>query len=510
MTGMRYAYNLAHGYGLVFNPNSEPIEGITNPLWVFFMAVFHLLPIPLEKISVFIQISGAIFTAGALYFIKKIAELISKSAPLVVFSSLFLSAFYFPLINWNLVQGTEVSLLMLIISWTTFLTLKSAKNKQFSPLLFLLLGIGTLIRMDFLLSAVIMVMFLFIADKKNRKKNILIGFSIPLVFIAVQEVFRIWYYHDILPNTYYQKMTGYPPLKRIARGFYVALKSFSPNSISMNYSRVLQFFARIFILIILITPFAYSFIKKNKQLMLLLGLFTAQEIYSIYIGGDVWEYYGGANRFIAFTMPLFFISLMVTLYSFRTTLKKYYSRFGNKYKIIEVIAIVMIFILLNRANQDELPRLFLIMKPTTVDINQVNQTRTKLAYDLKEVVTPNAKVAIAASGLIPYFVHNYFCDTLGKSDRTIAHMPAIMDQKYPSIIKEYTSFQPGHMKWDYPHIVNDCKPDIFGDFYQYPNEKNDKYILSHGYVKMKSADGQFPFFVLKGSPNVLTEKLIPQ
>ncbi len=29
---MRYAYNLAHGNGLVWNPG-ERVEGITNPLW---------------------------------------------------------------------------------------------------------------------------------------------------------------------------------------------------------------------------------------------------------------------------------------------------------------------------------------------------------------------------------------------------------------------------------------------------------------------------------------------
>jgi len=32
MTGMRYAYNLAHGYGLLFNPHAQPVEGITNVL----------------------------------------------------------------------------------------------------------------------------------------------------------------------------------------------------------------------------------------------------------------------------------------------------------------------------------------------------------------------------------------------------------------------------------------------------------------------------------------------
>ena len=57
MISMRFAKNLAHGYGLVWNPGGERIEGYTNPLWVVFMALFHLFPIPLSKTSLFLQAS---------------------------------------------------------------------------------------------------------------------------------------------------------------------------------------------------------------------------------------------------------------------------------------------------------------------------------------------------------------------------------------------------------------------------------------------------------------------
>ena len=51
MISMRYAKNLADGNGLVWNPGEDPVEGFTNPLWVIFMAVFHLLPISPSKMS---------------------------------------------------------------------------------------------------------------------------------------------------------------------------------------------------------------------------------------------------------------------------------------------------------------------------------------------------------------------------------------------------------------------------------------------------------------------------
>src|SRR3954451_10285533 len=37
MISMRYAKNLANGYGLVWNPGGERVEGYTNPLWVLYM-----------------------------------------------------------------------------------------------------------------------------------------------------------------------------------------------------------------------------------------------------------------------------------------------------------------------------------------------------------------------------------------------------------------------------------------------------------------------------------------
>ncbi|MFZ6019686.1 MAG: hypothetical protein ACOYXO_08750, partial [Chloroflexota bacterium] len=39
MISMTYARNLAQGYGLVWNPGGERVEGFSNPLWVIFMAL---------------------------------------------------------------------------------------------------------------------------------------------------------------------------------------------------------------------------------------------------------------------------------------------------------------------------------------------------------------------------------------------------------------------------------------------------------------------------------------
>ncbi|MBI2074777.1 MAG: hypothetical protein HYT83_02980, partial [Candidatus Levybacteria bacterium] len=287
MISMKYANNFAHGFGLVWNQGTEKVEGFTNLLWTLYMALFHLFPIPREKISLVIQISGMIFLAINIVFVKKIAEFITNKSLLQVFLSVIFTAFYFPLNNWSVVLGTEVSILTLFTSIAVFLALKSVKEKKFSFLLYLILGLGTLVRMDMVIPSLTIIFFLLFVDKENRINNLLFGLPFFFFFIFSQTLFRIWYYKEMLPNTYYLKLTGFPAFLRITRGIYVAFNFMS---------------SVIFLIPLLLLKF-----KRNKYILLLFAVFTSQLTYSIYIGGDVWEYFGGSNRYISIVMPLFFV-----------------------------------------------------------------------------------------------------------------------------------------------------------------------------------------------------------
>ncbi len=55
MISMRYAYFLAHGQGLVWNPGQR-VEGFTNFGWTLVMAAVHLLPVPLRLVSLVLQV----------------------------------------------------------------------------------------------------------------------------------------------------------------------------------------------------------------------------------------------------------------------------------------------------------------------------------------------------------------------------------------------------------------------------------------------------------------------
>src|SRR5512140_2281077 len=77
MISMRYARNLAHGYGLVWNPGEVPVEGYTNILWTLLFAFVHLFPIPEAKISLVIMFIGVLILCLNAWVIKLVAEKIT-------------------------------------------------------------------------------------------------------------------------------------------------------------------------------------------------------------------------------------------------------------------------------------------------------------------------------------------------------------------------------------------------------------------------------------------------
>ena len=59
MVSMRYARNLAHGDGLVWNPGETPVEGYTNFLWTLALAALHAVRIPEGMIPLAVMIVGS-------------------------------------------------------------------------------------------------------------------------------------------------------------------------------------------------------------------------------------------------------------------------------------------------------------------------------------------------------------------------------------------------------------------------------------------------------------------
>ena len=85
----------------------------------------------------------------------------------------------------------------------------------------MLLGAGTLVRPDMVVALAGLMLYHVFVDPSNRSRHLAWGASALVIFVGMQTTFRLWYLGQLLPNTYYLKMTGYPFYLRITRGTFV-------------------------------------------------------------------------------------------------------------------------------------------------------------------------------------------------------------------------------------------------------------------------------------------------
>jgi arabinofuranosyltransferase len=468
MISMKYAENLAHGYGLIWNHQrpDERVEGYTNLLWTLFMAGFHLLPVAKSKMSLLVEIMGAIFLLINLFFVRKISELIKKETLFPLLAVIY-TAFYLPLNDWGL-QGTEVSILALFVSINVFLSLQSLDSRTVPWYLYVPLGISTLVRLDAAVPFLALFVFLIVVDKDNRLKHVYTGLVTFVFFIGLQTVFRLVYYNDIFPNTYYLKMTGYPVLWRIGRGFLV-LKDF--------------LFGEGFLVMIL--PFLSFKAARNRSILLLMTLILAQIAYSVYVGGDAWEGRGGANRYIAIVMPLFFILLAQTLVEIKLL---------RNHKPVFWTVVFICFFSLNALKG---PTGILKLIPRSNHGGEYVIHRVKL---LEKLTTKDARVAVLSAGTLPYFLDREAIDMLGKSDRYISHLSSCHAPTLATLDGGIRNFWPGHTKYDYLYSIGQLKPDVVAQFWRVlPSDA--QALLFSDYIRRGGS------FYRKDSPNIKWEKL---
>jgi hypothetical protein len=131
--------------------------------------------------------------------------------------------------------------------------------------------------------------------RREGRRSWLVGLAVFCGVNAAYEIFRWLYFHDLLPNTYYLKLTGVPLTVRFLRGL-----------------AVLTDFVREHLPVLLPVGFGVGFLlRRNRRFALPAAVFVLYCVYNVYVGGDAWD--GDlsirANRFLAFVMPLVFVLL---------------------------------------------------------------------------------------------------------------------------------------------------------------------------------------------------------
>ena len=494
MISMRYARNLALDNAIQLNLGDvQNPQGYSNTLWTFIMSLIHSLGIPEQHTSLAIIFIGSLLNITFVFVIYLITKnlTIKKWSPLI---SAFLCATFFPIFYWS-TRGMEFSLQILLAYLLIGLTL-CKKNKATIKYFIKHKVLSILLvftRIDSLIIVLICSVYSILNLKSKSasyfsKKIYSIGFAItPLLsgFFALS--YNKLVHNDFLPTTYYLKVTGVSLFERLMIGFQAFISNgFQP----FVFTSLAIFLMGIF----------YSFkYKIDRRLILLITIFLAQLIYSIYTGGDYAEpQVLTANRFFSLGFPSAFILLAVLgdQFNLKHLLNSYQGSNTLAAKIYKthINIIVMISLLLLTCALNFIPWLRVLYERRLPMVKSDIQ-RARKGLLIEKNFNSNCRLASHAAGNVFYFSDGFYAiDLLGKSDNIIAKgMPA-------------TSFRPGHNKWNYDYSIKTLKADIVADQWG----KFPQWAKKNGWTKKFLGEkGEFVYIRKGDNSCFINQELLP-
>lgn len=275
----RYIDNLIFlNRGLVYNPG-EFVEGFSSPFWVICLSLLRNLGLTYWTIIRFVGISAyGVFWVLLVVTNRKLSGNTDKPAvnvPLIYLTFCYSVMSYFT-------SGTETPLVLLCAGfYACFILFPESRILQ------ILVGITPLIRHEMLLAFAPVLLWRFL----NRKRVPWPMLLTCLISFGSWLIFRIIYYADLLPNTFYLKNEV-----SILQGFYYLLDT------------ILPYFTIPFLLFFFI---AFKFLKREEgdttvfrtERLLMVAAAALVALYVIKVGGDARHF-----RFLAFPFCLVVIS----------------------------------------------------------------------------------------------------------------------------------------------------------------------------------------------------------
>jgi hypothetical protein len=209
----RYARNLARGYGLVFNPGFERVEGYTNFLWVLLLAGANAAGLSMEHAA--FALSG-LATLGLWAVVARFAwRLAPRGRRIWILLPLLLLAATRSVAVWSS-SGLETRLFELLVAagslrlWSEDERLGRGERGVW-PFAALLFGLASLARPDgVLISACAFAAVAAWRGRSLASRGAWLGRSAAayVALVGAHFAFRYAYYGAWLPNTYYAKVDG--------------------------------------------------------------------------------------------------------------------------------------------------------------------------------------------------------------------------------------------------------------------------------------------------------------
>lgn len=427
MISMRYAYNLAHGQGFVWNPGDH-VQGYTNLGWTLVMAAIHFLHLPLGMNGLVIELlnMGLHLALVACVF----AFLRPRCGLAVAFGAAFLLDFNPVLFDWA-TKGLENTLQMLLITMALLRLLPLGKRADLRAnrlyLVPLLCALAFVVRPDSLLFFVAGTLVAFDALRQcdgearaKEQKSLLIATLAGMGIVAGVLLWQKTYYGDWLPNTFYLKATGSHRLSRAVT--YLQKFAFDDWQIVTLLGGA-GFLAR-----------GLADRATRRQTLGMAAVVVTWFVYVALIGGDVLRH----SRFYTPVIPILVIATVAFLFSWSSEQSS--ASAESRFRLsAAALALLIAF---------NLGTFYFILKQSKNKIQGNILPRIETAVALQQSNLPAGSVfGVFEQGAIPYLLPNYrFHDLLGNSDAHIAHTAAHWGP-------------PGHDRWDYDYSLGVVQPD---------------------------------------------------
>lgn len=416
---LRYAQHLVEGKGLVFNVG-ERVEGFTNFSWTLLGA--GILGVGLEPITG-LKCVGLICALITVWFCLLIFRHFEPQRPAFLWLLAFLVAGAPCTVVWA-VGGLETMLFAALLSITVYLYLID-KTVAGWPLWPAVCALATMTRPEGLLAFPIIAVHRVVTLNGKWRKELGRVIIIFLIMFGPFFLWRVAYYGDVLPNTYYAKVAG--------KGLESTLKG----------SRYLLEFMRSYCgpVALVLLGWAAMVRRNNRSPIILLALVVAYFITPLKLGADWMPQF----RYLAPYWPL--AAVTITLGAVRISDMLAESRSGKHRRWTRRVTCALIAgsFALSFAYQ-----VILAYDPGhprygCYGISVLYHTRATERFIaagqmLARIVKPGETLAAFAVGAIPYYTDLPTYDIWGLNSKTIAQ------QSWPQRVRYVLSLEPTYIE----------------------------------------------------------------
>jgi hypothetical protein len=539
MISLTYARNLARGHGLVWNAGGARVEGITNPLWTAVMAVPQVLHVPESWTGLVVAAIAAGILLGCGRLAYALVRALAPDVPVAATAATWLVLFCYPLVFWSL-RGMEVALLTLCALAAAILALRvaAAPNTRDQRLLALVCAVGVLTRIDFTVFVVPIAAYLFCQRPAADRMRVAGRFTAVMAGVLVaQEIVRRVYYHAWVPNTYTLKVGNTAVSDRLARGI-LATGFTATVTCSVIFVFAVWCVAR----------------RRNPAFVLVSALALAPFLYTIWVGGDAWEWMRYPDRYLVPGVVMLICLACIGVCDFVEHLRHGGQRRALVGGILGLLGVLVAFgltpgggrIFEGRADLGApslqpisvLPVAILVLVagsgmwlgkhlgvmqtlllvglalplsvPAGVSWLQngaiyqtLDQSGVNSGLLVRDVTLPGARIGVSAAGAVMYYSGRTGVDILGKSDPLIARLKP----------RPETGFWPGHMKWNYDISLGQERPDVVSNLWIIRCDEVQHFLdwgyrVAHAIPSVAARSSDQALLVLQNSPHVRWDQVV--